>query len=227
MDCVGFSGQLGLSEMYSSSMEGIRFLWDHLLAGCVGVGLFVFLMLMSVLSSKNISLYLWKANKIEFLWTVVPAVILFCLAIPSLYLLYVSNQMEGTLLDVKIIGHQWYWSFEVLDRMYDSFMIYDEDLMLGERRLLEVDKPLIVPYKVPLRCIVTGGDVIHSWYIPSLGSKMDGVPGRANAFYVEVDEPGIYHGGCAELCGVFHSHMPSVLEAVSGKDFSKWVGLGF
>nr|ALJ11028.1 cytochrome c oxidase subunit II [Anadara vellicata] len=220
---MSFSGQVGMSEIHSSSMEGIRFLWDHLLAGCVGVGLFVFFMMVSVLSGKNISLYSWAANKIEFLWTLVPAIILFCLAVPSLHFLYVSNQMGGTMLDVKIIGNQWYWGFEVLDHEYDSFMVRDEDLKLGDRRLLQVDKPLVVPFKTPIRFLVTGGDVIHSWYMPSLGSKIDGIPGRANAHYVEIDEPGVYHGGCAELCGVYHSHMPAVMEAVSGKDFSKWL----
>nr|UVJ66735.1 cytochrome c oxidase subunit II [Anadara broughtonii] len=218
MFTMGFSGQIGMSESFSNSMDGIRFLWDHVLAGCVGVGLFVFFMLASVLMSKNINLYLWSANKIEFWWTLVPAFILFFLAIPSLHFLYLNNQMGGVMLDVKVIGHQWYWAFEVLGYEYDSFMIMDSDLEFGERRLMEVDNPLVIPFKTPLRFLVTGADVIHSWFIPSLGLKVDGVPGRSNASFLEVNGPGTFYGGCAEMCGVHHSHMPGVTEVVHPMD---------
>nr|UVJ66747.1 cytochrome c oxidase subunit II [Anadara cornea] len=215
---MGFSGQIGMSEYFSQSMEGIRFLWDHVLAGCVGVGLFVFFMLMSVLMGKNISLYLWSANKIEFWWTLVPAFILFILAVPSLHFLYLNNQMGGMMLDVKIIGHQWYWAFEVLGYEYESFMILDKDLEFGDRRLMEVDNPLVVPFNTPLRFLVTGADVIHSWFVPSLGIKVDGIPGRSNASFLEVSGPGTFYGGCAEMCGVHHSHMPGVTEVVHPVD---------
>lgn len=178
-----------------------------------------------------------EAPELEFWWTVIPSLILFCIAMPSLTLLYVLEQLESQpVLTIKAIGHQWYWSYEYTDRLegeifkdyanksvnFDSYMLNDSDLKVGDRRLLEVDRPAVLPVNTKIRVLVTAMDVIHSWAIPSLGVKMDAIPGRLNQFYMTIPYPGVYYGQCSELCGANHGFMPIVVYAVSPKTFLTW-----
>ena len=168
-----------------------------------------------------------EAQRLEFIWTVIPAVILLFLALPSLRLLYLLDEANDASVTLKTTGHQWYWSYEIFDWVsleFDSYIIATDDLELGEYRLLDVDNRVVVPYATDVRTLVTSADVIHSWAIPALGIKLDGIPGRLNTLNMFITKPGVYYGQCSELCGANHSFIPIVVEAVSVEDFLKWVG---
>lgn len=171
---------------------------------------------------------------LEWVWTCIPALILLLLLYPSLLLLYCYDRPYITrpYLTFKAIGHQWYWSYEYSDFTYttdvltnpikfDSYMIHQNDLALGEFRLLEVDRRIILPVGVCMRLITTSSDVLHSWSVSALGVKIDAVPGRLNQFWVVTDRPGTFYGQCSELCGVNHGFMPIVVECALFKTVFK------
>ena len=141
---------------------------------------------------------------VEVLWTAIPIVILVVLAIPSFKLLYQQEKSENYDMTVKVIGHQWYWEYEYPDHgdfYFESYMVQDADLQEGDLRLLTVDNPLVIPANKNIQILITAGDVLHSWAVPSMGLKTDAVPGRLNETWVNVKEPGIYRGQCSEICG--------------------------
>jgi cytochrome c oxidase subunit 2 len=158
----------------------------------------------------------------EIVWTVVPSIILILLAIPSLKLLYSLDFLiyeYEPVITIKIIGHQWYWSYEYIvfntvenlsyDLLnFDSYMVPEDELSPEGLRLLEVDNPLIVPGNTYIRFLVTSVDVLHSWAVPSLGIKIDAVPGRLNQLFTFIKRPGEFYGQCSEICGVNHGFMP-------------------
>lgn len=163
---------------------------------------------------------------IEFLWLLAPCIILVLIAIPSFCILLSLKVEYDPFAHIKIIGNQWYWTYEVTynnfwniemnpeereTHTYDSYMIAEEDLNFGDYRLLEVDYPLDIRVRKMYRCLITANDVLHSWAIPSLGVKMDAVPGRLNQLYLYVLSEGIYYGQCSELCGINHGFMPIVV----------------
>lgn len=163
---------------------------------------------------------------IEVLWTIIPVIILVAIAIPSFKTLFEEGRIEKADMTLKVVGHQWYWSYEYPDQdniKFDSYMIADKDLKPGDLRLLTVDNRVVVPVNKVVRVQVTGADVIHSWAVPSLGVKKDAVPGRLNETWFKVTKPGIYYGQCSELCGQLHGFMPIMVEAVTQEDFDKWV----
>lgn len=158
----------------------------------------------------------------EVVWTVLPGIILVLLAIPSLKLLYSLDFLifeYEPIITVKIIGHQWYWSYEYVvfsDTNYlefelvnfDSYLVPEDELNPNGLRLLEVDNPLVIPANSYIRFLVTSADVLHSWAIPSLGIKVDAVPGRLNQMFTFIKRPGDFYGQCSEICGVNHGFMP-------------------
>lgn len=163
---------------------------------------------------------------LEVAWTAIPVLILVAIAVPSFRLLYFMDRTQEADMTLKVIGHQWYWSFEYPDHgdvAIDSFMKYPEDLEEGEPRLLAVDTPVVLPEDTNIRIIITSNDVIHSFAIPSLGLKTDAVPGRLNETWVRVEEPGMYYGQCSELCGVNHGFMPAALRIVPKEEFEAWM----
>jgi cytochrome c oxidase subunit 2 len=168
---------------------------------------------------------------IEIIWTIMPSLILMLIAIPSFALLYSMDEIVDPAVTVKAIGHQWYWSYEYSDYSndsgneiaFDSYMIPEDDLELGQLRLLEVDNRVVVPVNTHVRLIITAADVLHSWAVPSLGVKCDAVPGRLNQVSLFIKREGIFYGQCSELCGVNHGFMPIVVEAVSLDDYISWV----
>lgn len=163
---------------------------------------------------------------LEIAWTAIPVLILVAIAVPSFRLLYFMDRTQEADMTLKVIGHQWYWSFEYPDHgnvAIDSFMKYPEDLEEGEPRLLAVDTPLVLPEDTNIRVIVTSQDVLHSFAVPALGLKTDAVPGRLNETWVRVEEPGIYYGQCSELCGVNHGFMPAALKIVPKEEFEAWM----
>ena len=162
---------------------------------------------------------------VEVLWTAIPIVILVVLAIPSFKLLYQQEKSENYDMTVKVIGHQWYWEYEYPDHgdfYFESYMIQDEDLQEGDLRLLTVDNPLVIPANKNIQILITAGDVLHSWAVPSMGLKTDAVPGRLNETWVNVKEPGIYRGQCSEICGTGHGFMPVVVKVLPETEFIAW-----
>lgn len=168
----------------------------------------------------------WSHNTpLEVAWTAIPAVILLLIAIPSFRLLYYMDRVKDADLTLKIVGHQWYWTYEYPDHdfKFDSNMVQAEDLKPGQPRLLTADNALVVPAGVPIRLQMTADDVIHSWSVPAFGVKTDAVPGRLNETWVQVDKPGEYYGQCSQLCGVNHGFMPVHVKAVPKEEFAAWV----
>ena len=162
---------------------------------------------------------------VEVLWTAIPIVILVVLAIPSFKLLYQQEKSENYDMTVKVIGHQWYWEYEYPDHgdfYFESYMVQDEDLQDGDLRLLTVDNPLVIPANKNIQILITAGDVLHSWAVPSMGLKTDAVPGRLNETWVNVKEPGIYRGQCSEICGTGHGFMPVVVKVLPESEFIAW-----
>lgn len=172
-------------------------------------------------------------TQIEIAWTVLPSLVLICIAIPSFALLYSLDESVDPAVTVKSIGHQWYWSYEYSDYLesghepmtiaFDSYMSPEDDLMEGSYRLLEVDNRVVLPVNTHIRMIITAADVIHSWAVPSLGVKCDAIPGRLNGVPMFIKREGVYYGQCSELCGANHAFMPIVVEAVNLEDYVTWI----
>ena len=169
---------------------------------------------------------------LEVMWTVIPIVILVVIAVPSMKLLYFMDKApkDKVEMTLKVIGHQWYWSYEYPDSgnlAFDSNLIPDEeiDVSKGQIRLLEVDNRVAIPVDTTIRVIMTSDDVLHNWAIPAFGIKMDTVPGRINEAWIRVpaEKAGVYRGQCSELCGVRHGYMPIVIDAMPKQEFAKWL----
>eukprot|EP00003_Mantamonas_plastica_P011000 TRINITY_DN2057_c0_g1_i1.p3 TRINITY_DN2057_c0_g1~~TRINITY_DN2057_c0_g1_i1.p3 ORF type:complete len:270 (-),score=-118.12 TRINITY_DN2057_c0_g1_i1:5190-5999(-) len=168
---------------------------------------------------------------IEFIWTLIPAGVLLVIAIPSFSLLYMADEVIEPALTIKAIGHQWYWSYEYSDYNsadeegieFDSYMVPEDELEPGNLRLLEVDNRVVVPVNTPIRVVITSEDVLHSWAVPSLGVKIDAVPGRLSQVSMFIKREGVYYGQCSEICGVNHGFMPIAVEAVSLDNYVNWV----
>nr|AHA52549.1 cytochrome c oxidase subunit II [Pambolus sp. QL-2013] len=162
---------------------------------------------------------------IEVIWTLIPIIILLFMVIPSLKILYIMEEVINSYLTLKIMGHQWYWSYEFFDFKkleFDSFMLSDLKFK-NYFRLLDVDNRLVLPFKLNIRGLVSSFDVIHSWTIPMLGVKVDAIPGRINQLNLFMFRLGLYFGQCSEICGLNHSFMPIVLESVDLKLFINWL----
>lgn len=164
---------------------------------------------------------------IEVVWTVVPVLILVIVAIPSFRLLYFLDRNPDAEMTIKVVGHQWYWAYEYPDQdgiKFDSYMIPEADLKPGQKRLLEVDNRLVLPVGTTIRVLVTGNDVMHSWFVPSLGVQNYAFPGRTNETWIRLEREGVYYGQCNQICGVNHGYMPIAVEGVSKEAFQRWVG---
>jgi len=232
--------QVGFQDSASPIMQGIIELHHDLFFFLIIVLSFVFWLLFKILftfnstSNKIVIKTINYGTLIEIVWTIVPALVLLLVAIPSFTLLYSMDEVLDPMLTLKAIGHQWFWSYEYSDYtllnlssdtsfIYDSYMILEEDLNIGEFRLLEVDHRVVLPTHTHIRVLVTSTDVLHSWAIPSLGLKIDACPGRLNQISTFINRPGVYYGQCSEICGINHGFMPIVLEAVNFKDYASWI----
>jgi cytochrome c oxidase subunit II len=163
---------------------------------------------------------------IEMLWTVIPVLILVIIAIPSFKLMYYMDGIPDPEMTIKVTGHQWYWSYEYPDQgglAFDSNIIPENELKPGQKRLLDVDNPLVVPADTVIRVQITGTDVIHSWFIPSFGVQEYAIVGRLNESWMKVEHEGTYYGQCNQICGVNHAFMPIKIEAVSKEEFQNWL----
>ena len=163
---------------------------------------------------------------IEMLWTVVPVLILISIAIPSFKLMYYMDRVPNPEMTIKVTGHQWYWSYEYPDQgglAFDSNIIPEDQLKAGQKRLLDVDNPLVVPADTIIRVTVTGTDVIHSWFVPSFGVQEYAIVGRLNESWMKIEHPGTYYGQCNQICGVNHAFMPIKVEAIPKDAFQRWL----
>jgi len=230
------SWQLGFQDPATPIMEGIINLHHDLMFFICVISVFVTWMLFRTLcyfsfEQNLVPSSLTHGTLIEMVWTVTPAVILLVIAIPSFSLLYAMDEVISPSITVKALGHQWYWSYEYSDYInefgefieFDSYMIPEEDLELGQLRLLEVDNRMVVPINTHIRIIISAADVLHSWAVPSLGIKCDAIPGRLNQTSLFIKREGIYYGQCSEICGINHGFMPIVVEAVSLKSYVTWI----
>lgn len=162
---------------------------------------------------------------IEVIWTVIPIIMLIIIAIPSFRILKIAEFTPPADMTVKVIGSQWFWTYEYPDHdniSFDSYMIQDTHLKPGQIRLLEVDNRVVIPQGHTIKFLITASDVIHSFAIPSLGIKTDAVPGRVNETWTKIDKLGVYYGQCSEICGVNHGFMPIAIEVVTEQQFIAW-----
>jgi cytochrome c oxidase subunit 2 len=218
--------QLGFQNSASPLMEQLIFFHDHAMMILILITTLVGYFIISLTLNRFVNRYLLDGQMIEIIWTVFPALILITIALPSLRLLYLIDEVTEPALTLKAIGHQWYWRYEYSDfgRIeFDSYMTPENSLQDGDFRLLEVDNRVILPYLTQVRLLVTAADVIHSWTVPALGVKADAVPGRLNQLNLLFNRPGVFYGQCSEICGANHSFIPIRVESIRPADFLKWV----
>ena len=229
--------QIGFQDSAAPGFSGIvelhNTIFFYLVVICVGVfwALGSIIFYYNIKKSPIVHKYLNHGTLIELIWTISPALVLIAIAFPSFRLLYLLDEVISPTITIKVVGHQWYWSYEYSDYInesgesieFDSYMIPESDLELGQFRLLEVDNKVIVPTDTHIRLIVTGADVIHSFAVPSLGVKIDAVPGRLNQISFLAERTGTFYGQCSEICGVWHGFMPIAVEAVSVQDYLSWI----
>nr|UBD07358.1 cytochrome c oxidase subunit II [Synapturanus sp. MZUSP 159221] len=217
--------QLGLQNAASPIMEELLHFHDHALMATLLISILVLYIISTLMTTKLSNTNTIDAQEIELVWTIMPAIILIAMALPSLRILYLMDEINDSNITFKTIGHQWYWTYEysdLADISFDSYMSPTKDLTPGLLRLLEVDNRLTLPTGLLTRAIITADDVLHSWALPSLGVKIDAIPGRLNQISFMISHPGIFYGQCSEICGANHSFMPIVLEALPLTDFTNW-----
>lgn len=209
------------------------------------LGLLVYLIVRYNRRANPVAAQFAHNTMIEVAWTALPIIILMIIAIPSMHLLYFGDKVAKPDLTIKVVGHQWYWSYEYPDNgnfTFDSRPIWDSsavtqqqaDVLLKEAapnwlipndkplRLLETDRRMVVPVGANIRVLIAGTDVIHSWYVPALGVQKSAMPGRLNETWLKADREGVYYGQCTQICGVGHGYMPIVVEAVAPERFAAW-----
>uniref|UniRef100_A0A2R4KWA8 Cytochrome c oxidase subunit 2 n=3 Tax=Nosopsyllus laeviceps TaxID=507077 RepID=A0A2R4KWA8_9NEOP len=219
-------GYMNLQNSSSPLMEQLMFFHNHSMLIIILITLMVGYLMSSLFFNKFTNRFLMESQTIEIIWTILPAFMLIFIALPSLRLLYLLDDLNKPLITLKTIGHQWYWSYEYSDFNsieFDSYMIPSKELTMNNFRLLDVDNRIILPFNSQIRILITALDVLHSWTIPSLGIKVDATPGRLNQSNFLINRPGLFFGQCSEICGANHSFMPIVIESVSLNSFIKWI----
>ncbi len=223
--------QLGLQDPAGSIAEKATSLHNMLLIIITAISLFVLALLVYVCvrfrRSANPNPSKTSHNTvIEILWTVVPVLILVVIAVPSFQLLYYMDKTKDTEMVIKVTGNQWYWNYEYPDEgvSFDSYLVDEEDLGEDEIRLLSVDNPMVVPAGTRIKLLVTGNDVMHSFFVPSLAVQIYSIAGRINEAWIDVPEgTKKYYGQCNQICGVNHAYMPIVVQALNEADYAEWL----
>lgn len=223
--------QITLQSGYSPVMQDIDWLNNDIVIPIIGV--------ISLLVAFLLCFVLWRFNHtrnpipsrlthnapLEIAWTVLPALVLIGMAIPSFRLVFFENRTNDPYMTLKVTGHQWYWEYAYpgqgnLDFMSDY--IPQDHLKPGQPRLLTVNNPLVLPVGENIRILETSGDVIHSFFIPSLGVQRYAIPGQTIETWVKIDQPGIFYGECNQICGIGHHEMPIEVQAVPLQQFLAW-----
>ena len=228
--------QIGFQDPATPIIIGIIHFHNHLIFFLVVIGTFVVWILYRAyalfLNNKRQASKFTHSTPLEILWTITPAILLLFIAGPSFALLYSIDEVVAPNISLKVIGHQWYWSYEYGDFIdtntgkgiiFDSYIVAEDDLSLGGLRLLEVDHRVKLPIHQHIRVLVSSADVLHSWAVPSLGIKIDACPGRLNQVSLYLLRKGVFYGQCSEICGVNHGFIPIVVESVDKDTYIKWV----
>ena len=215
---------IGFVDRASFLINQIIFFHDHLIIIIIIIISLIIYILYVLIYNKILVKGFIEGQKIEILWTIIPAIILIFIAFPSLKVLYMLEELSSPSLRIKSIGNQWYWSYEYSDFEdinFTSYIIKREDLNIF--RLLEVDNRLVLPINIYIRNLISSTDVLHSWALPSLSLKIDAVPGRLNQLFFKINRSGLFFGQCSEICGAKHSFMPIIIEACKLDYFLSWV----
>nr|YP_009471791.1 cytochrome c oxidase subunit II [Haemaphysalis japonica]AVI15560.1 cytochrome c oxidase subunit 2 [Haemaphysalis japonica]UNO53977.1 cytochrome c oxidase subunit 2 [Haemaphysalis japonica]UXX50252.1 cytochrome c oxidase subunit 2 [Haemaphysalis japonica] len=216
---------ISFPDSNSPIMEQMTFFHDHSMLIIIMITIITIYMIFNIIMNSLTSRSMMEGQEIEIIWTIIPAITLIFIAMPSLHLLYLTDELFNSQMSIKIIGHQWYWSYEYSDfnKEFDSFMIPEQEMMSNSFRLLDTDNNLVIPFNTTIKFLITSADVIHSWTVPSLSIKMDAVPGRLNQAFSFAKRPGLFFGQCSEICGANHSFMPISLEIIKMKNFIKFI----
>nr|YP_010035022.1 cytochrome c oxidase subunit II [Parazyginella tiani]QOX09866.1 cytochrome c oxidase subunit II [Parazyginella tiani] len=217
---------LNFQNANSPLMEQLIMFHDHTMMIILIITISVSYMMFTIMMNKFNDRMMLESQTIELVWTILPAIMLIFIALPSLKILYMLEETAKPNITIKTIGHQWYWSYEYSDFKkieFDSYMKPSNDLNSNELRLLETDNSVVIPNNNKVRMLMTSSDVIHSWTIPSLGIKVDASPGRINQGNLISNRPGLFYGQCSEICGANHSFMPIMLESINMKSFISWI----
>lgn len=201
------------------SIEHILFFHDHAIIILILITILTLYLVTSIVLGKNFNKFIIEGQEIETIWTILPAFLLIFIALPSLKTLYLIEDTKTPRITIKISGHQWYWSYE-----YTSLTIAEtENFMENSNtiRLLKTREILQLPVNSSIRAIVTSYDVIHSWTVPTIGVKVDALPGRLNQIFLFSKRLGLYTGQCSEICGTNHSFIPILIQISSPKEFIK------
>lgn len=231
--------QFGMQDPATPVMEGMIYFHNYLAFFLIVICVVVFWMLYVIFTNFEHSVNptptrFTHSSVLEIVWTIIPAVVLLLIAIPSFALLYSLDELVDPVLTLKVVGHQWYWSYEYSDYAtleggdtinFDSYMVPESDLVIGSFRLLEVDNRVILPINTHIRVLVTSSDVLHSWAIPSFGIKVDATPGRLSQASLFIKREGVYYGQCSEICGVNHAFMPIVVRGTTTNRFIEWISV--
>lgn len=216
---------LGFQDSNSPLIEQLTFFHDHTLLILVIITTLVGYLITIMLFNSSINRLLLQGQTIEVIWTILPAIILIFIALPSLRLLYILDEVSNPAVTLKTIGHQWYWSYEYSDFLqleFDSYIIPTNELPENGFRLLEVDTRVVLPIKTQIRVLISAADVLHSWALPRLGVKVDAIPGRLNQTSFLINRVGLFYGQCSEICGANHRFIPIVIESVPTNVFLSW-----
>jgi len=223
--------QIGMQTAHSPVQRSIESLHDLVLIIITVITLFVAGLLAWVVFRYNARRHPTPSQTshntvLEVAWTVIPVLILVVIAIPSFRLVYFEDRTQHADLTIKVTGHQWYWEYTYPDSgglNFSSYIVPEDQLKPGQLRLLDVDNPLVVPAGKNIRILTTSADVIHSFYIPSLGVQRYAIPGRTIETWFRVDRPGVYYGECNQICGNNHSAMPIAIHAVTDAEYAAWL----
>lgn len=208
---------LSFQDRTSSSIEHILFFHDHSIIILILIIIITFYLITSIIISSKFNKFIMEGQEIETIWTILPSFILIFIALPSLKTLYLIEDTKSPSLTIKIIGHQWYWNYE-----YTSLSGQESERFIEPSsliRLLKTRDPINLPVSTRIRLLISSADVIHSWTVPSLGRKVDALPGRLNQTFVSSKRLGIYTGQCSEICGINHSFIPIIIKIYSVKEF--------
>lgn len=219
-------GHLGLQDRASPLIEQLIFFHDHAIVVLILITTLVGYIISTLFFNTFTNRFLLEGQTIEIVWTVLPALILIFIALPSLRLLYLLDEVNNPSVTLKTIGHQWYWRYEYSDFLqveFDSYIIPSNELPENGFRLLDVDNRTVLPINTQIRVLISAADVIHSWTVPALGVKADAIPGRLNQVSFLINRPGLFYGQCSEICGANHRFMPIVIERVSVNSFLNWI----
>nr|WCJ52990.1 cytochrome c oxidase subunit 2 [Mindarus keteleerifoliae] len=216
--------KMNFQNSNSPLMEQLIFFHDHTIFIIMMIMIMISYLMIFLMKNKFINIKISENQLIELIWTSMPPIILIFIALPSLHLLYLMDEIKSPILTIKIFGHQWFWSYEYSDFSkieFDSYMTNNNNKETF--RLIEVDNKTILPFKSNIRLLISSDDVIHSWTIPSLAIKMDAIPGRMNQINLFMNRPGQFFGQCSEICGINHSFMPIQIESINMNKFIYWI----